>query len=341
VTHEVPLSAIEAAAKRIARRVVRTPLLTSRTAGRLLAQRLGVTVGDGGRGDAVPRVMVKAEHLQVTGSFKVRGATNRISQLADDERRRGLVTASAGNHGMAVAYAGAAQGVPVTVVMPHGASPAKAAAVAGYGARIVVNGAHFGEALAHALRLRDRDGLVLIHAYDDPEVIAGQGTVGLEILEDLPRVDVLVVGVGGGGLVGGIASAVRVLRPGTRVYGVEPATSNALFLGVEAGRPVSIAPVSMADGLGAAAGGEWTIALAARLLEPIVLIDERTIARGVRFALERMKQLLEPAGAAALGALLAGRIPVHDGETVLVVASGGNVDLDRLPAILALAGDAE
>ena len=341
MTHEVPLSAIEAAAERIAGRVARTPLLTSRTAGRLLAQRLGVTVGDGGRGDAVPRVMVKAEHLQVTGSFKVRGATNRISQLADDERRRGLVTASAGNHGMAVAYAGAAQGVPVTVVMPHGASPAKAAAVAGYGARIVVNGAHFGEALAHALRLRDRDGLVLIHAYDDPEVIAGQGTVGLEILEDLPRVDVLVVGVGGGGLVGGIASAVRVLRPGTRVYGVEPATSNALFLGVEAGRPVSIAPVSMADGLGAAAGGEWTIALAARLLEPIVLIDERTIARGVRFALERMKQLLEPAGAAALGALLAGRIPVHDGETVLVVASGGNVDLDRLPAILALAGDAE
>jgi threonine dehydratase len=340
VNHEVPLSAIEAAATRIAGRVRHTPLLSSRTAGRLLSERLGVTVSDGGRGDGVPRVLVKAEHLQVTGSFKPRGATNRIAHLTEAERRRGLVAASAGNHGMAVAYAGAALGVPVTVVVPEGASPAKAAAVAGYGARVIYHGAHFGESLAHALRLMDADGLVLIHPYDDPDVIAGQGTVGLEIVADLPAVDVVVVGAGGGGLVCGIASAIRALRPGARIYGVEPETSNALFLGVAAGRPVPIVPVSIADGLGAAAGGEWTIPLAARLLEPIVLVDEPTIARGVRFALERMKQLLEPAGAAALGALLAGRIPVRDGETVAVVASGGNLDLARLPAILALAGDA-
>jgi threonine dehydratase len=337
--HEVPLQAIEAAAMRIAGRVGHTPLLSSRTAGRLLAATMGVTVSDGGRGDGVPRVLVKAEHLQVTGSFKPRGATNRVAQLTAAERRRGLIAASAGNHGMAVAYAGAALGVPVTVVMPNGASPAKAAAVAGQGARVIHHGAHFGESLAHAMRLCDEDGLVLIHPYDDPDVIAGQGTVGLEILVDLPAVDVVVVGAGGGGLVCGIASAIRALRPSARVYAVEPETSNALFLGVAAGRPVPIAPVSIADGLGAAEGGAWTIPIAVRLLEPIVLIDEATIARGVRFALERMKQLLEPAGAAALGALLAGRIPVRDGETVAVVASGGNLDLGRLPAILATAGE--
>jgi threonine dehydratase len=336
--HEIPLAEIEAAAARIAGRVRRTPLLTSRSAGRILAERLGVTIADGGTGDGVPRVHLKAEHLQVTGSFKPRGATNVIAQLTAGERRRGLVAASAGNHGMAVAYAGAALGAPVTVVMPEGASPAKAAAVAGYGASIVVHGAHFGEALAHAERLRDAEGMVLIHAYDDPALIAGQGTVGLEIVADLPAEDVVVVGAGGGGLAGGVASAVRALCPGARVYAVEPATSNALDLGVRAGRPVPIVPASIADGLGAAAGGEWTIPLAVRLLEPIVLVDEATIARGLRFALERMKQLLEPAGAAALGALLAGRVPVRDGETVVVVASGGNLDLGRLPGILALAG---
>lgn len=339
MSHEISLAAIEAAAARIAGRVHRTPLLASRTAARFVAERHGLRLGDGPPSDGMPRLFLKAEHLQVTGSFKPRGATNRISQLTADERRRGLVTASAGNHGQAVAYAGTAQGVPVTVVMPHGASRAKAAAAAGYGAQVVFHGAHFGDALAHADLLRERDGLVMIHAYDDPAVIAGQGTVGLEIVEDLLAVDVVVVGAGGGGLVGGIASAVKALRPSARVFAVEPETSNALWLGVDAGEPVTIAPASIADGLGAAAAGEWTIPLAARLLEEVVLVDEPTIARGVRFALERMKQLLEPAGATALGAVLAGRIPIRDGEIVAVVASGGNVDLGRLPAILELAGE--
>ncbi|MGH2406955.1 MAG: pyridoxal-phosphate dependent enzyme [Candidatus Limnocylindrales bacterium] len=342
MTREIALADIEAAAARIAGRIQHTPLLESRTAGRLVAERTGVAPGDGGRGDGQPRVFVKAEHLQVTGSFKPRGATNRVMQLGPGERRRGLIAASAGNHAIAVAYAGAADGLPVTAVMPEGASRAKAAAVAAYGARVVFHGAHFGDALAHARELAAAvDGPLLVHPYDDPQIIAGQGTVGLEILADLPAVDVIVVGAGGGGLVTGIASAVKAQRPGMRVYAVEPETSNALFLGVQAGRPVPVAPVSIADGLAGSAGGEWTIPLAARLLEPIVLVDEATIARGVRFALERMKQLLEPAGAAALGALLAGRIPVNEGETVAVVASGGNVDLARLPDILAMAGDAD
>jgi threonine dehydratase len=157
-------------------------------------------------------------------------------------------------------------------------------------------------------------------------------------VEDLPDVDVVVVGVGGGGLISGVSAAVRQLRPSARVIGVEPELSNALSLGLAAGEPVSLSPVSIADGLGAPFAGRWTIDLARRYVHEIVLVDEATIARGVRFALERMKQLLEPAGAAALGAVLAGRIDIRDGETVCVVASGGNVDLARLPMITELAG---
>ena len=222
-----------------------------------------------------------------------------------------------------MAYAASALGVAATVVMPANPSRSKAAAATGYGAQVVLHGEHVGEALAHMDWLRDEHHLVVVHPFDDPEVIAGAGTVGLEIVDDLPEVDVVVVAVGGGGLIGGIASAVKARRPRARVYGVEPELSNALSLGVAAGVPVRLDPRSIADGLGAPFAGSWAI----------------DIARGVRFALERMKQLLEPAGATALGAFLAGRIPIRDGETVAVVASGGNVDLGRLPAILELAGE--
>ena len=339
MSREIPLAAIEAAAARIAGRVERTPLLSSRTAARFVAERHGLLLGAGPAGDGVGRLFVKAEHLQVTGSFKPRGATNRVAQLTADERARGLITISAGNHAQAVAYAASALGVAATVVMPANASRSKVAAATGYGAQVVLHGEHVGEALAHMERLRDERNLVVVHPYDDPEVIAGQGTVGLEIVEDLPAVDVVVVGAGGGGLVGGIASAVKALCPGARVFAVEPETSNALWLGVAAGEPVTIAPASIADGLGAPLAGSWAIDIARHCVEAVILVDEPTIACGVRFALERMKQLLEPAGATALGAVLAGRIPIRDGETVAVVASGGNVDLGRLPAILELAGD--
>jgi threonine dehydratase len=161
--------------------------------------------------------------------------------------------------------------------------------------------------------------------------------VGLEIAADMPDVDVIVVGVGGGGLATGVAIGARARRPTVRVVGVEPRTSNALSLSIEAGRPVAIEPVSIADGLGAPFGGRWTTELGRRLLDGIVLVEDAEIAAGMRFALERMKQLLEPAGAAALGALLSGRVPVRDGDVVCVIASGGNVDLDRLGALLAMA----
>ncbi len=314
-------------------------MLSSRTAGRIVRDVLGVVPSPGPAADGEPRVFLKAEHLQLTGSFKPRGAINKVDRLTDDERRRGLIALSAGNHAQAVAYVAASRGIPVTVVMPAGASLTKAAAARAYGAEVVLFGDHVGDAYRRLEEIREERGLVYIHPFDDPAMIAGQGTIGLEILEDLPDVDVIVVGVGGGGLATGIAAAAKQLRPDVRVYGVEPVGSNALTLALAAGRVVELDPVSIADGLGAPFAGPWVMALARRYLDGIVLVEEREIAAGVRFALERMKQLVEPAGAAALGAVIGGRIPLREGETVCAVASGGNVDLDRLPGILALAGD--
>lgn len=337
---DIPLEQIREAAARIRGRVHRTPMLSSRTAGRIVrAGEAGATLSAGPAADGQPRVFLKAEHLQLTGSFKPRGATNRTDQLTADERRRGLIALSAGNHAQAVAYVAASRGIPVTVVMPAGASQAKAAAARRYGAEVVLYGEHVGDAYRHLEELRRARNLVYVHPFDDPAMIAGQGTIGLEILEDLPDVSVIVVGVGGGGLATGIGAAAKQVRPGVRVYGVEPVRSNALTLALEAGRVVDLDPVSIADGLGAPFAGPWVMALARRYLDGIVLVEEREIAAGVRFALERMKQLLEPAGAAALGAVISGRIPLRDGDTVCAVGSGGNVDLARLPAILALAED--
>lgn len=335
---DIKLGEIRAAAERIGGRVSRTPMLASRSAARRVAQTAGVTLGAGPLADGQPRLFLKAEHLQITGSFKPRGATNRVLRLSPDERRAGLITLSAGNHAGAVAYAAASAGVAVTVVMPSGASRAKADAAVAYGAKVILHGEHVGDTFARMEELRDQRGLVFIHPFDDPDIVAGQGTVGLEIVQDLPEVDVIVVGVGGGGLISGVSAAAAQLRSSVRVIGVEPETSDALSRALAAGEPVPLQPVSIADGLGAPFAGRWTIDLARRYVDSIVLVDEATIAGGMRFALERMKQLLEPAGAAALGAVLNGRVPLRDGETVCAVASGGNVDLGRLPELLALAG---
>jgi threonine dehydratase len=284
------------------------------------------------------RLHLKAEHLQKTGSFKARGMTNRIATLPTEARARGAITLSAGNAGQAYAWAGRWADVPVTVVMPSGAVRSKVEACLGYGARVVLHGEHVGETFAEMERLRDVEGLTFVHPFDDPAVIAGNGTVGLEIVADLPDVDVVVVGVGGGGLISGIAAAVRARRPGARIVGVEPERSNAVSLALDRGEIVTIEPRSVADGLGAPFAGRWTLAMTRRHLEGIVLVDDATILAGLRFALERMKQVLEPAGAAALGAVLAGRIALHDGERVAVVLSGGNVETDRIGELLAGAG---
>lgn len=319
---------IVAARALISGKVHRTPMLSSATAAGVVESQIGVRVGGG-------RVYLKAEHLQKTGSFKPRGMTARVATLTPAERERGIITFSAGNAAQGYAYAGAALGVPVTVVMPAAANPMKAAATRGYGADVVLEGDHFGEVLEAMNRVRVERNLVLCHPYDDPDVIAGHASVGLEILEDLPDVDVVVVGIGGGGLISGVAAAVKAQRPGVRVYGVEPEGSNAMSVALEAGEPVPIVPRSVADGLNGPVAGEWTLAMVQRYVDEVILITEEEILAGLRFTLERVKQVVEPAGAAALGALLAGRIPVHDSDRVCVVLSGGNVDLGRLGALLA------
>jgi threonine dehydratase len=328
---DVPIGDIRAAAERLSGLLHRTPVLTSATAAAWTRAATGATIRD-------ERLYLKAEHLQKTGSFKARGMSNRIATLKADARERGVITLSAGNAGQAYAWAGRAVGVPVTVVMPAGAVRSKVDACLGYGARVVLHGDHVGDTFAEMERIRDVERLTFVHPFDDPTVIAGHGTAGLELLEDVPDLDVLVVGVGGGGLISGVAAAVKALRPTIRVIGVEPERSNALSLALERGEVVTIQPQSVADGLGAPFAGAWTLAMARRHVDDIVLLDDATILAGLRFALERLKQVVEPAGAAALAALLAGRVEIHDGERVGVLLSGGNVEVSRIGELVAAAG---
>ncbi len=324
----VTLAGIRATRATLAGRVHHTPLLSSMTAARVAGAAVGEKLGD-------ERLYLKAEHLQKTGSFKPRAAFARISSLDAAERRRGAITISAGNAGQAYAWAAREAGVPMTVVMPEGAVASKVAACLEYGAEVVLHGAHVGESLVHLQRIREERGLTLVHPYDDPEVLLGNGSCGLEILEDLPDVDVVVIPVGGGGLMGGVTVALGESRPRVRVYGVEPTGSDALRQAVAAGAPVPVTPVSVADGLGAPIAGRLATDIAKRYLEDVIVIDDATILAGLRFSVERLKQVVEPAGAAALAALLAGAVPLRGGDRVCVILSGGNVAVERLGELLA------
>ena len=321
---------VAAARARIEGKVHRTPLLSSEAAARVVRAATGARLA----GDAV---YLKAEHLQKTGSYKPRGMVAKVSTLSPEDRRQGIITISAGNAAQAYAYAGRAIGVPVTVVMPAAANPTKAAACRDYGAEVVLVVANFDESWAAMEALAAERDLLFCHPFDDPEVIAGHASVGLEIVEDLPDVDVVVIGIGGGGLISGAATGLRLVRPTARIYGVEPETSDAMTRALAAGHSVRIQPTSVADGLNGPFAGEWNLAAVQRFVKAVVLVDDDTILAGLRFALERMKQMLEPAGAAALAALLTGRIPVRDGERVCVVLSGGNVDTARLGEFIARA----
>jgi threonine dehydratase len=323
----VTLEQIHAARERITGRVHRTLMLSSATAASRIEASSGRHVSEG-------RLFVKAEHLQRTGSFKARAALSKVTSLTPEERAGGVITLSAGNAAQAYAWAGAAEGVAVTVVMPLKAVRSKVDASTGYGAEVVLHGEHVGETLEKLQELVAERGLTLVHPFDDPEVIAGNGTAGLEILEDLPDVDVVVAGVGGGGMISGVATALKESRPGVRVYGVEPKNSEAVSMAIKAGEVVRIDPVSVADGLGAPFAGQWTLPICSKYLDDIVILDDDIILAGLLFAAERMKQVLEPAGAAALAAVLHGRIPIRDGERVCVVASGGNVEVSRLGEFL-------
>ncbi|MBX6366036.1 MAG: pyridoxal-phosphate dependent enzyme [Gemmatimonadetes bacterium] len=314
----VSLDELRDAQAALAGRIHRTPTFTSRT----LAARTGGPV------------FLKAELLQKTGSFKVRGALNKIRALSADQKARGFIAVSAGNHAAALGWAASQEGARATVVMPANASRSKVDASRGYGTDVVLHGSVF-DAFEKMEALRAAHGLTLVHPYDDPHVIAGQGTVGLEVIEDVPDADVVVVPVGGGGLISGIAAAVKALRPTARVYGVEPTGAAALTAALEAGHPVRLERVqTIADGLAAPITGALVLEHVRALVDDVVLLSDDEIAAGLRFLLERAKLLAEPAGAAAVAALLAGRIPLRPGDTAVAIVSGGNIDLQRVKELL-------
>jgi threonine dehydratase len=300
---------VERAAAVIAPHLLRTPTLSSRTLGR--------------------EVYLKAELLQKTGSFKPRGVLTKLDSLSADEKERGVLAISAGNHAQAVAWAAAEEGIDALVVMYRSASEAKIAATREYGAVVDLEAADPAEAFERLDVLLEETGRTLVHPFDDPLTIAGQGTVGLEILEDVPDVETIVVPVGGGGLIAGIAVAVAGRA---QVIGVEPELSTALHSALAAGDRVEVTPTSIADGLNAPHAGRNALAIAQDLVEEVVLVSEEEIAEGFRFLYQRAKLACEPAGAAAVATLLSGKVAA--GRTVCVV-SGGNVATETAVAILA------
>jgi threonine dehydratase len=315
----ITLSSIRQAAALIRGQVIHTPLVYSPT----FSDRTGADV------------YLKLEAMQKAGSFKVRGAANRILSRKAEIGAGGVIAASAGNHAQGVAVASQLAGVPATIVMPEWVSLSKQEATVGYGARVVLKGASLEESIAHARDLAREQDLTFIHPYDDADVIAGQGTVGLEILEDLPGADLIVCPVGGGGLIAGIAVAAKALRPSIRVVGVQSAACPSAVASLAAGRAIEVeAKPSIADGIRVKKTGQLTLPILQSLVEEVVLADEVAILEAVRLLLERKKVLAEGAGAAPLAALLSGTIRVRPGEQVVLVISGGNVDDFLLARIL-------
>jgi threonine dehydratase len=315
----VTLDDVERAARTIAGRVHRTPLLGSAT----LSEQLG---GD---------VRFKAELFQRTGSFKVRGALNKLSQLTSEEKRAGVISISAGNHAQAVAWAAREAGVDALIVMWRGADELKVAATRGYGAAVDEEADGPTTAFDRLHRLHEETGRTLIHPFDDPDVIAGQGTVALEILEDGPVPDVVIVPVGGGGLVSGVATALKARRSDVRVIGVEPELSTALHDGLAAGRSVPVNPTSAADALSAPFAGESCVRICTELGVESVLVSEDDLAAAFRWLYARTKFACELGAAASAAALLSGKVTVEPGRNVVAVVSGGNVGPRQAAAILA------
>jgi len=316
---DVPLvtgADVEAAAALLDGVVRRTPLEHSRA----LAERVGGPV------------WLKCENLQHTGSFKFRGAYTRISRLTDAERARGVVAASAGNHAQGVALAARMLGAKATVFMPETAPLPKVAATKAYGAEINLLGQTLAEPLVAAAEFAERTGAVFVHPFEHRDTIAGQGTVGLEILEDVPDADVVVVPVGGGGLIAGVSTAVAGRA---RVIGVEPELSSAMHDALAADEPVPVDPISVADGLNAPFAGTHGLESVRAHVEEVVLVTEAELDEAMRFLYARAKLACEPAGAASTAALLAGKVPLKPGETVVAVVSGGNVAAATAAAILA------
>lgn len=277
---------------------------------------------------------LKLENLQRTGSFKERGALNKLLTLSESERKRGVIAASAGNHAQGVAFHAAARGIRVQIVMPLATPLVKVAATRSYGAEVILHGASYDEACDEALRRKLELGCTFIHPFDDPEVISGQGTIALELLEQVPDIEAVVVPVGGGGLIAGIAVALKETNPKIRVVGVEPEKLPSMLRARELGKPVTIAPeATIADGIAVRRAGDITLPLVSRYVDEIVTVDDEEIASAILMLLEQEKTLAEGAGAAALAAVVQAKTNLRHRRTVVLVC-GGNIDVTLLAKII-------
>ena len=313
----IGLEDVRAAAGRLRGLAHRTPVLTSR--------HLDALTG--------ARVFLKAENLQRTGSFKFRGAANAIACLDRSERARGVATVSSGNHAQALALAARLEGVRATILMPEDSPPGKLDATRGYGAEVVLFDRYARDREELLAALVAERGLMPVHPYDDPRVMAGQGTLAAELLEDAGPLDLLLVCVGGGGLIAGCATVAKALAPGIRVVGVEPAAGDDTRRSLQAGRRVRIpVPRTIADGQQVPTPGELTFEVMRRLVDEVVVATDEEIVDAMRVLFERLKTVAEPSGACALGALLAGRVDAA-GQRVGVTLSGGNVSVARFAAL--------
>ncbi|WP_416148827.1 threonine ammonia-lyase [Salipaludibacillus sp. HK11] len=279
-------------------------------------------------------VYLKLENLQKTGSFKVRGAYNKISSLSGEERKNGVIAASAGNHAQGVAYACRMLHIPCTIIMPQGAPLSKVEATRGYGATVELNGDSFDDALAYVLELQKQTGAAFIHAFDDDAVITGQGTMGLEILDQLPDVDAVVCPIGGGGLMAGTLKAIKTTHPHVKVYGVQASACTSMRQSIEKKVPTLIESIpTMADGIAVKKPGKKTYDIIEKYVDGLFEVDEKEMARTMMLLLERSKQLVEGSGAAALAALMYKKIPLEN-KKVAVILSGGNVDVSFISKII-------
>src|SRR5262245_21581963 len=304
----------EAARARIAENIKRTPLLTSRQ----LSDRTGYDI------------RLKAEMFQRVGSYKIRGPLNKFALMSDGDKKRGVVCSSAGNHAQGVALAAQIHGIRAVVCMAANATPAKVAATKGYGAEVVLHGSIWDEANEKAKDLVRTEGLVYVHPFDDEQLIAGQGTLGLEIVEDWRDVDAIVVPIGGGGLISGVSMAVKGHNPNIRVIGVESSDGPAMKMSVEAGQLETIDCRTIIDGLRVRRVGAITFSVVRRYVDEIVALPDRDIFDAMIWVMERCKLVVEGAAAAPVAALLHGLVRLPKGSRVAVVLSGGNVNLDQL-----------
>jgi threonine dehydratase len=315
----VTLADIQAARRTLRDIIIATPILPAER----LSQELGA------------RVMLKAENTQRSGSFKIRGAYNTISRLSPAERTRGVITHSAGNHAQGVALAARLLGVPATIVMPERAPLTKVAATRRYGAEVILHGPTFDDAGTRAREVQHERDLTYVHAFNDERVIAGQGTIGLEIVESLSELALLVVPIGGGGLIGGIALAVKTLMPDVRIVGVQAAGCAPVLASLAAGEPVTApAARTIADGIAVKRPGDLTLPLIRELVDEVVMVDDDEIARGIAYVVQHARLVVEGAGAAGVAALLSGKVAPRSDETVCVVMGGGNIDGNLLVRVV-------